>query len=441
MPLAGTARRSRTSALMILVAMVASVMVAGDAGAAFPGANGKLAFVSDRNGTALDIYTMRLDGTGLANLTSSTFTAGHPSWSADGTKLAFFDYRNDHEEILTMNADGSGKRQLTNQQVGDFEPSWSPDGTRIAFFTFRHALNTTTNRNLEVYTMNPDGTDQIRLTNIPGADTSPAWSPDGSKIAFRSDRDGNSEIYVMNPDGTNPIRLTENLAEDLFPEWSPDGTRIAFTSNRDGNQEIYAMNADGTNPTNLTRSASEDYLAAWSPDGTKIAFTSERDGNREIYVMNADGSAPTNVTRNAASDYDPNWQPLAGTAPSTTTTSTVATTSTTSTSTTSTTAVPSTATEVVPSAGPRKAVFSARTTGVDPGRHYALFFADSARLANGPCHEVGTKVGGPAVAGSDGSLTSGGQVPVNAARGPGQVCFALKNNRANHSDAAAFSVF
>ncbi len=78
-----------------------------------------------------------------------------------------------------------------------------------------------------------------------------AWSPDGTKIAFTSDRDGNFEIYVMNADGRNPTRLTSDPATDNFPAWSPDGTKIAFDSRRDGNFEIYVMNADGTNPTRL----------------------------------------------------------------------------------------------------------------------------------------------------------------------------------------------
>ncbi len=117
-----------------------------------------------------------------------------------------------------------------------------------------------------------------------------AFPGTNGKIAFSSVRDGNLEIYVMNPDGTNQTNLTNNAAEDFEPAWSPDGTKIAFTSRRDGNYEVHVMNADGSNPVNLTNNSAQDGEPAWSPDGTKIAFTSLRSGNYETYVMNADGS-------------------------------------------------------------------------------------------------------------------------------------------------------
>jgi len=90
------------------------------------------------------------------------------------------------------------------------------------------------------------------LTDNVSSDGSPSWSPDGTKIAFCSTKDGNAEIYVMNADGTGAIRLTNNPAWEDSPSWSPDGTRIAFDSSRDGNTEIYVMNADGTGQTRLT---------------------------------------------------------------------------------------------------------------------------------------------------------------------------------------------
>src|SRR4051812_44668091 len=122
------------------------------------------------------------------------------------------------------------------------------------------------------------------------------------KIVFQSNRDGNVEIYTMNNDGTGQTRLTVNGAQDSNPVWSPDGTKIAFTSSRDGNFEVYSMNADGSAQTRLTTMADDDFQPTWSGDGTKIAFASRRDGNYEIYTMNANGTSPTRLTFNAASD-------------------------------------------------------------------------------------------------------------------------------------------
>jgi hypothetical protein len=157
---------------------------------------------------------------------------------------------------------------------------------------------------------NPSGT-PTPLTNSAGSNAAPAWSPDGTKIAFTSTRDdGNLEIYVMDADGGNQTRLTNDIEWDYDPIWAPDGSRIAFSHG--GNlPDIYVMNADGTGPVNLTPSpASADYSAAWSPDGTKIAFISDRVGNAEIYVMNADGSNPTNISNTLAAEGHPDWQPI-----------------------------------------------------------------------------------------------------------------------------------
>ena len=149
----------------------------------------------------------------------------------------------------------------------------------------------------------------IRSTPTPLDVQTPAWSPDGRKIAFVSRRDGNSEIYVINADGSGQENLTQHPARDSHPSWSRDGRKLAFVSRRDGNSEIYVMNADGSAQENLTRQPANDSHPSWSPDGRKLAFVSRRDGNSDIYVMNADGSGLRNVTRAPSNDLDPAWSP------------------------------------------------------------------------------------------------------------------------------------
>ena len=217
-------------------------------------------------------------------------------------KIAFASQRDGNNEIYVMNADGTNQVRLTNNPANDESPTWSPDRSRIAFASQRDGNN-------EIYVMNADGTNQVRLTNNNAAENSLVWSPNGSKIAFRSERDGNFEIYVMNVDGTNQTRLTNNNANDGVQAWSPDSSKIAFTSERDGNFEIYVMNADGTNQVRLTNNNAADNFPAWSPNGSKIAFASERDGNFEIYVMNADGNNQTRLTNNSFRDNVPAWSP------------------------------------------------------------------------------------------------------------------------------------
>jgi hypothetical protein len=141
-----------------------------------------------------------------------------------------------------------------------------------------------------------------------GAQCANAVDDDGDAYLAPTPTPTFQDIYVMNPDGSAITRLTNNPGwEDIDPAWSPDRSKIAFASMRDGNYEIYVMNADGSRQTNLSKNAEWDYEPAWSPDGSKIAFTSLRDGNWQIYVMNADGSGQTNLTNNTAEDGQPDW--------------------------------------------------------------------------------------------------------------------------------------
>jgi tol-pal system beta propeller repeat protein TolB len=209
-------------------------------------------------------------------------------------------------EIYTINPDGTDLRQLTST-VNDYFPAWSPDGWKIAFTR----IEDFTKQN--IYVMNADGTGQTPLTTYAGRDQFPAWSPDGSKIAFSGDRDGDMEIYVMNADGTGITQLTDNQSDDVSPTWLPDGSKIAFYSERDGNLEVYTMNADGTGQVNLTNDPHPggDWITgrACSPDGTRIVFGSGRDENWEIYVMNVDGTDQVNVTNSLWDEEAAAWSP------------------------------------------------------------------------------------------------------------------------------------
>ncbi|MEA2022749.1 MAG: Ig-like domain-containing protein [Actinomycetota bacterium] len=206
-------------------------------------------------------------------------------------------------EIYIRDFSGGGLIRFTNNTAIDDDPAWSPDGSKIAY-------TTDINSNLDVFVLNVDGTGLYNLTSNAPDDRRPAWSPDGSKIAFESYRDGNWEVYVMNADdGSSPTNLSGNAFYDGEPAWSPDGSKIAFTSDRDGNYEVYVMNLDGKGRVNLSNTASVDEEPAWSPDGSKIAFTSNRDGNDEIYVMSADGTDQTRLTNDPGWDNQPAWSP------------------------------------------------------------------------------------------------------------------------------------
>lgn len=226
-----------------------------------------------------------------------------PAAGAETGKIAFVSLRDGNPEIYTMNPDGSGQVRLTDNAADDLEPAWSPDGTRIAFISTRDGDH-------KLFVMNADGTGVSQLTDYDAGE--PAWSPDGTRIAFNAASDvGVYDLYTVRPDGTGVARITTGgQGMNADAAWSPDGSRIAFVSLRDGNFEIYTMNADGSGQIRLTTNGEGDVEPAWSPGGSLIAFTSWRDGPLgEVYVMKPDGTGQTRLTDNGVWDGGPAWSP------------------------------------------------------------------------------------------------------------------------------------
>ena len=268
-----------------------------------------------------NIYTIDTDGTNLINLARGS----NPSWSPDGTQIVFSfglgRFRGDVSDICIMGANGANRVNLTQGRHNvNHSPVMSPDGTKIAFVSNR-------DNNSEIYVMNTDGKDPKNLTLHLDDDTCPTWSPDGTRIAFwsRQVAEGvlnHSDIFVMDADGANRTNLTQNpRAYNSTPSWSPDGSKIAFAaySNVDrvdpwnANLDILLMNADGTNPVRLTKDAPVNWLPNWSPDGKRIVFmrqTHDDPITADIYVMNADGTGLVNLTQTpGVGEFDPSWKP------------------------------------------------------------------------------------------------------------------------------------
>jgi len=320
-----------------------------------------IAFDAYRNGQ-WDIYVMNADGSGEVRLTNDKDQDFGPVFSPDGRKIVYSSDRTggigsglyELYEIDLYPSEGIEPviKRLTYTSRGAYtgEPCFSPDGRRIAYFC-----------NGDIYMMEADGTNPVQLTNAPGKDSSPSWSPDGRHVVFCTDRNDepgfdprysdNIEIYVLDVEhpeaaGGTVKRLTNHPTPDSRPRFSPDGTRIAFVSCRDGilNSEIYVMNADGSNVQRLTSNALGNALDSfppqwedpsgtfrnyteygphesspvWSPDGKRIVFSSQlgcaRNGSvqtefhSQIYVTSADTlSAPTQLTFTEYLHHPSSW--------------------------------------------------------------------------------------------------------------------------------------
>jgi TolB protein len=318
---------------------------------------GKMAFGKEYTGTIAnprqyahivsdEIYQQQLELQGVAR-TKLTFSSDRDSGRMKGPVGP-----RDVQEIYIADYDGANSRRVTNTTTLNITPVWAPDGQAIAFTSYRPGPGGavfSTFQDLVISWLYKGVRDEPTHGSPSNQNYLPAWSPDGSKIAFTSNRDGNPEIYIMNRDGSGLRRMTNNPAIDVTPTWSPNGNQIAWVSDRTGTPKIYVMNADGTgqrmligeicdrptwssNPFNeiayaartgpgydikiydvgsgeskkITDGIGSNESPAFSPNGRHIAFVSTRSGKSEIFTVDRDGNNLRQITRDGNNKF-PNW--------------------------------------------------------------------------------------------------------------------------------------
>ena len=244
-----------------------------------------------------DVFTMRPDGTDVVNLTSQAGSEFDGAWSPDGQFVVYRDSRrgiNDDDEIYVARADGTGVQNLTNDPANDWGPDWSSDGEWIVFNSDRDGGA------LRGYRVRPDGSDLTRLPIDEWVEYA-TFSPDGSRIAFMSHAGSDYDIFVADVTTGEMTRLTDASGSDGWPAWSPDGTMIAFTSERDDcvrapddhdcwhddepgeHHDIWVMEADGSNQRRVTPESGQ--FVTWSPDGRYLLIS-----GRALFVVRPDGT-------------------------------------------------------------------------------------------------------------------------------------------------------
>lgn len=272
--------------MLRLLAAALVLLAPAAAGAPRPPAEPTLAFA--RGG---DVWTIAADGTQLRRLLRDAYA---PSWSPDGSRLAFVSRRSGDEELYVALANGTSIRRLTRIPGPDLSPAWSSDGRRLAW-----------SRGGEIWTMKADGTLKRRVVRKARRwheHHSPTWH--GPTIVYSSNRAGffNPELYAVPARRLTFTRGADGvLGDDGMPDFSPDGRRIVFTSNRDRQGEIYVMNRDGSGVRRLTRRAGDDFAPRFSRDGAQIAFTALPG---TVMLMSADGTGVRRLTAGT----DPDWR-------------------------------------------------------------------------------------------------------------------------------------
>ncbi|HZW20622.1 Tol-Pal system beta propeller repeat protein TolB [Noviherbaspirillum sp.] len=242
------------------------------------------------------------DGEGTQVALRSNEPIISPTWSPDGTKVAYVSFENKKPVVYVQDLTNRQRIAVANYRGSNSAPSWSPDGSRLAVALSRNGYT-------QVYSVNADGSNLRQLTNTNGIETEPQFSADGQFIYFTSDRSGGPQIYRMSANGGDAQRVTFNGSYNISPRVSPDGKNLAYISRREGRFQLYIMDLQNGQEMRLS-DTTRDESPSFSPNGKYIMYATEAGRRGALAVVSVDGRVKHRLTTQTGDIREPTWGPF-----------------------------------------------------------------------------------------------------------------------------------